>query len=175
MWKPVSPGRMVFQAIDIQLDNAADKHSVSGDVQLPLEFGRTLRFGLKVEGEGIDPDQWDWQAEADGTGLQLPRLMRYWKQYSDRIGRGDADLGALVRMKHGVLQKLTLDVNAEDLVPAPAAPGAFQAGAFQSVIGNVDWSRSDTGWKLVGRGLQLARGTQVWPKIHSHPGAERGW
>lgn len=158
------PRPMLFQGIDIQLDNAADKHSIVGDLQLPAEFGRSLKFGFQVEGEGLDPQQWDWQAQADGTGLQLPRLMRYWKVYSDRIARGSADLDALIRVNHGVLQKLTLGVNAGNLVPAPGIPAASLAGAFQSITGNVDWSRDGDNWKLTGKAVQLARGTLVWPK-----------
>ena len=155
---------MLFQGVDIQLDNAADSHSIGGDAQLPAEFGRSLAFDLKVKGEGIDTGQWDWKAELAGKGLQLPRLLRYWKEYDARVARGVSDLDARLEMHHGVLQSFTVDVNAADLVPAQQTQAASMAAAFQSISGTVSWNRSDSGWKLTGRKVQIARGTQVWPR-----------
>src|SRR5690242_505550 len=86
------PRPMLFQAVDIQLDNAAASHELGGDAQLPPEFGRSVSFQLKVDGEGIDTEQWDWRAELDGKALQLPRLLRYWKDYDGRVARGVSDL-----------------------------------------------------------------------------------
>ena len=159
-----APLPMLFQGVNFQLDNAADSHRLGGGAQLPPEFGRSIGFKLRIEGEGIDPQQWDWQAELDGRALQLPRLLHYWKDYDGRVARGISDLDVKVEMRHGVLQDLSVDVNATDLVPAPKTQAAAMAGAFQSVSGKVAWTRSDSGWKLTGRRVQLARGTQVWPR-----------
>ncbi len=158
------PHLMLFQGVDVQLDNAADSHAISGDAQLPLEFGRSVAFTLKVEGEGIDTGQWDWKGELEGKALQLPRLLHYWKEYDGRVARGVSDFDAKLEMRHGVLQAFSVDVNAADLVPAPKTQAAAMAAAFQSISGAVSWTRSDSGWKLTGRKVQLARGTQVWPR-----------
>lgn len=158
------PRPMLFQGVDLRLDNAPASHKLAGDAQLPAEFGRSVGFTLKVDGEGIDPQQWDWQANLDGKALQLPRLLRYWKDYEGRFARGATDLDAELMVKHGVLQKLHVNVNATDLIPGPKTPAASMGGAFQSIVADVSWTRSDTGWTLTGSHVQLARGTQVWPR-----------
>ena len=158
------PRPMLFQAVDIQLDNAAASHELGGDAQLPPEFGRSVSFQLKVEGEGIDTAQWDWKGELDGKALQLPRLLRYWKEYDGRVARGVSDLDATLEMRHGVLRSVGVDVNAADLAPAPKTQAAAMAAAFPSIAGSFAWTRSDSGWKLSGRRVEFARGTQVWPR-----------
>ena len=158
------PHPLLFQGIDIQLDNAADNHDIAGDVQLPADFGRSLGFELKVKGEGIDTQQWDWQSRLTGTGLQLPRLMRYWKEYDGRFARGNADLDARVQVSHGVLQAVTVETDANDVVPVPGTSAATAAAVFKSISGKVSWTRDDRGWKVTGSHVQLARGTLVWPK-----------
>ena len=158
------PHPLLFQGLDIQLDNAADSHSITGDVQLPAEFGRSLGFELTVKGEGIDTRQWDWQARLTGTALQLPRILRYWKEYDGRFARGTADLDARAQVSHGVLQALSVDLNASDVTPVPGTPAASMAGAFRSIAGDVSWSRNGGGWRLTGSRIQLARGTLVWPR-----------
>ena len=155
---------LLFQGIELQLDNAADNHDVSGDVQLPVDFGRSLGFELKVKGEGIDTQQWDWQARLAGTRLELPRLLRYWKEYDGHFARGSTDLDARVQVSHGVLQAVMVDADASDVVPVPGTPAASMAAAFNSIAGSVSWARNNQGWKLSGSHVQLARGTLIWPK-----------
>ena len=153
------PRPMLFQSVDLSLDNAADSHKVSGDVQLPAEFGRSFAFKLKVEGEELDPKQWVWSGSVDGVALQVPRLLRYWPEYAGRFGHGVVDLDGEMAADHGVLQKFTADVNARDMMPM-AAP----LDAFQLVAGHVDWERNVSGWRLQGHKLQLQRGTSLWPR-----------
>src|SRR5215469_6132230 len=153
----------LFQKLDLSVDNAADKHDVEGDAQLPASFGRSLRFTLQIDGEGLDPKAWDWHARVRGADLSLPRWLSYWPAYDGKFLNGHADLDVEAAGNEGGLRLFAANVDAQNLQPAPLAFPAGATGGFSLVQGLVTWSRTDEGWHLLGKNLVMQRGSSLWP------------
>ncbi|MGH8369990.1 MAG: hypothetical protein ACRESC_03320, partial [Gammaproteobacteria bacterium] len=148
----------VFSGVDLKLDNAADDHSLSGKLQLPAAFGHTLTFDADVQGQGLHPETWQWQANLDGERLQVPVLLSYLPQYKNRFADGMLDLRAEISGNGASLMHLKTHIDSHDLLPA-----GVSAQGFTTLAGDVTWSRSATGWTLSGRDITLARAGQSWP------------
>ena len=167
---------MVFQKLDLSVDNAADKHDVEGGVELPASFGQSLRFTLQISGEGLDPKAWEWHARVRGGALSLPRWLSYWPAYDGKFLNGRTDLDAQAAGNEAGLRLLVADVEAENLQPAPQAFPTSLSGGFNHVQGGIAWTRTDEGWHLEGKNLELQRGNNAWPAggfsvdyVHGNP------
>ena len=157
------PTPLLFKDIDLDLDNSADSHRLSGSVILPAGLGRSLSFDVRVEGEGLKPEAWRWQAGVQGAGLDLPRMLAYWPAYDGRFTSGLLDLRAQLDGQGAQLRSLSVSMNAHDVfLPGLGSP----ANGFNTLTGSVDWTRSDDGWRLSGDNLRLQRGADAWPVSH---------
>lgn len=157
--RPGAP--FVFSNVDIKLENAADTHSVSGQVQLPQALGRTLVFSTDVEGTGLHPETWKWRSQFDGQGLQLPMWLAYWPQYRNRFLTGSVDVHADLAGEGPKLTRLKMRLGGHDLVPA-----AGTAHGFSALSGQVEWSQRNGGWLLQGRDIKLTANGRSWPVSH---------
>ncbi|HLW74942.1 MAG TPA: YhdP family protein [Gammaproteobacteria bacterium] len=157
------PAPAVFQKLDLSIDNEADSHDIEGDVQLPQVFGRSLRIQASIAGEDIDPKAWDWHARVQGVALNLPRWFSYWPEYGGRFTGGRMDLDAQAAARGGELRLAVADVDAENLATAPQAFPTSSAGGFSLLQGRVAWTRTQTGWRLEGKNLELQRHNASWP------------
>lgn len=158
-----APAPAVFKELNLSIDNAADSHDIDGDVLLPPVFGRDLRFNLHIDGEGIDPQAWDWRTRLRGTALQLPRWLSYVPAYDGKFLAGRMDLDLQASGKDGRLDLVFADLDADNLVPGAQAFPTSAAGGFRALRGRVTWTRSDAGWKLEGKRLDVERGNSAWP------------
>ncbi len=158
------PAPQLFQRMDIEIRNDAGSHRVSGDLQLPTAFGKSLGFEFSADGDAGTPEDWDWKGRFQGKSLHLPAWFEYWPLYAGRFASGTADLDARAE-GHGTQPDLvSLGLGATDLVPAPQAfPGA-QPGSLKVLRGVVAWKRDGSGWKLEGRKVEMQRGPFGWPK-----------
>lgn len=158
-----TPAPAVFRDLNLSVDNAADSHDINGDVLLPPVFGRDLRFELHIGGEGIDPQAWDWRARLRGTALQVPRWLSYVPAYDDKFLAGRMDLDLQASGKDGKLAFAFADLDADNLMPASQAFPTSAAGGFKALRGRVTWTRTDAGWRLEGKRLDVERGNSAWP------------
>ena len=154
----------VFRNVNLEIDNAADSHELSGDVELPQTFGATLEFDLGVEGDAGAPEQWAWHGRFKGASLQLPVWLSYWPAYDGRFLSGQTDLDMSAGGRGAVLDMAAVDLKAADVVPAPQAFPTSKAGGFDQLQGKVLWSRTAAGWTLSGRRVALRRGALPWPQ-----------
>ena len=157
------PAPAVFQKLDLSVDNEADSHDIEADVELPPAFGRGLKIRASIDGEGIDPKAWDWHARVQGVALNLPRWLSYWPAYAGRFTGGRMDLDVQAAAHDGVLSLAAADVDADNLVTAPEAFPTSVAGGFSLLQGRIAWTRTDTGWRLEGKHLELERRNMAWP------------
>lgn len=151
----------VFSGVDINLDNAANSHSLSGKLHLPAAFGVALAFDADVEGDGMHPAAWQWRAKFAGLGLDVPQLLSYWPQYQNRFADGALDLHAEVTGTGTSVTHLDTQVSGHDLLPS-----GTPAQGFTSLTGAVTWSQDATGWTLSGHDISLAHAEQSWPASH---------
>ena len=153
-----------FSKLDLEIDNDADDHRVSGDVVLPAAFGKSLDFDVKVKGDAGAPEQWTWRGHVQGAGLVLPVWLSYWPTYDARFLNGRADLEADAGGQGAAFDMAAVDLKAQDVTPAPEAFPTSKAGGFAQLQGKVLWSRTATGWTLTGHRVALRRGPLPWPQ-----------
>ncbi|MGE5626005.1 MAG: YhdP family protein [Bacillota bacterium] len=151
----------VFRKLDLSVDNDSDRHAIEGEAELPSTFGKNLRFTLEIAGEGLDPAAWDWHARVRGTNLSVPRWLSYWPAYDGKFLNGRTDLDLQAAGREGALRLAVADVDASNLTPAPQAFPT--SGDFGVVQGVVAWTRTDEGWRLEGKHLEMQRGGNAWP------------
>ncbi|HSC46585.1 MAG TPA: YhdP family protein, partial [Gammaproteobacteria bacterium] len=153
-----------FRNLNLEIDNDANDHRVSGDVQLPAVFGANLEFELDVAGDAGTPERWKWRGHVQGTGIALPACLSYWPAYEGRFLTGHADLEADAGGEGAALDMAAVDLKAADVVPAPEAFPTAKAGGFAQLQGRILWSRTASGWSLTGRRVVLRRGPLPWPQ-----------
>ncbi|MDE2022953.1 MAG: TIGR02099 family protein [Gammaproteobacteria bacterium] len=155
MRNPAAP--LVFSNLQINLDNSRDDHRLSGRVQLPAPLGRSLSFSTQVQGAGLEPAAWQWQAEVQGDSLNLPQWLEYWPAARGRIRSGNVSVRTALTGVGTRVDQVEGSVSARAIVPANAASG------LDMLAGSVIWTRTASGWTLAGRDWQLRRGADVWP------------
>ncbi|MGH8293311.1 MAG: YhdP family protein [Gammaproteobacteria bacterium] len=155
MRNPAAP--LVFRNLQLNLDNSRDDHRLSGRVQLPAQLGRSLSFSTQVQGAGLDPAAWQWQAQAEGDSLDLPQWLEFWPAARARFRSGSVSLRAALTGVGTRVDHAEAGVTARKIAPADAASG------LDLLAGALNWTRTASGWTLAGRGLQLRRGADLWP------------
>jgi uncharacterized protein (TIGR02099 family) len=162
LFDPRQPGSVVFTHVGMRVDNVPDDHRIQGEATLPAQFGRGMSFQLHIHGDGIDASHWDWHAELQGGGLQPARIAAYLPQPPGYLSAGLLNMDLRADGKQGVVQTVTANFDAHDLMPA--AP--FGAGpALPLVQGKFLWARAQDGWHLQGRDVALQVGRYVpWTK-----------
>ncbi|HKV98017.1 MAG TPA: YhdP family protein [Gammaproteobacteria bacterium] len=155
MRSPAAP--LVFRNLQLNLDNSRDDHRLSGRVQLPVEFGRSLSFSTQVQGGGLDPAAWQWQAQAEGDSLDLAQWLEYWPAAQARFRGGNVDVRAALTGVGTRVDHAEARISARKIVPADAS------SSLDLLAGTLNWTRSAAGWTLAGRDLQLRRGANILP------------
>ena len=146
------PGFQVFTRIGLRIDNLPDDHRIQGETILPAAFGRKMGFQLRIKGEGIDPNHWDWHAELQGNGLQPTQISSYLPQPQGYLGAGMINMDLRADAVQGVVQAATANFDAHDLVAAAPLAGAPDLPLLQ---GKFQWTRVPQGWRVQGRDVAL--------------------
>jgi uncharacterized protein YhdP len=139
LFDPRQPGSVVFTHVGMRVDNVPDDHRIQGEVTLPAQFGRTLSFQLHIQGDGVDASHWDWDAELQGGGLQPARIAAYLPQPPGYLSAGLVNMDLRADGKQGVVQTVTANFDAHDLMPAapsgagPALPLVAAGGALRAL------------------------------------------
>ncbi len=158
--KQRSAETLIFSNIRLNVENSADRHKVSGRLQLPAVLGRSLTFAGDIQGQATQPETWQWQADVQGSALNVPQWLAYWPVFNNSFSSGQLDLSADLSGLGASIKHLQADVQAQRLTPA--ANSASQQG-FDLLSGTVNWSRSASGWVLAGSNMQAQRGQESWP------------
>lgn len=169
-----SEAPLVFEDIALKIDNGAGHHSLSGSLRLPRALGRTLVFAGHIRGTGLNPADWDWQAHLHGTGLDVPRILAFWKACPARFSRGSLDLRASASGADGRVLQARATFSVAQLT---SAGGSSAAGTLNAVAGHLSFVQSPAGWILRGRRVQVTRGQERWPASdftlqYAHPSAD---
>lgn len=154
MRTPATP--LVFSGLRLDLDNSRDAHRLSGRMQLPAALGRSLSFNALVQGEGLEPQAWQWRVEVQGDSLNLPRWLDYWPAASGRFHSGQVDVRAALTGLGARVDQAEGSITARAIAPAAAA-------GFDLLHGALAWTRTAKGWLLTGHDVQLRRGADLWP------------
>lgn len=150
------PGVAVFSHIGVKVDNVPEDHRLEGELTPPVDMGHKLGFELHIQGQGADFSSWDWHARITGTGLQPSRIIAYLPaDEQGYLASGTIDLDAQADSRQGLIQSVSLNLDAHNL--APAAP--LGAGpAVPLLQGRFAWAREMSGWRLQARDLALQVG-----------------
>lgn len=153
---------LLFRNLSLRIDNSPDRHHLEGRTDLPPELGRSLGFDLTIQGEGLSPAQWDWQGRLSGRALQPAHWLALAPQPPGYVAAGVTDLDVNVQSRQGILQGLSGEIAARDLIPAPPLGSGGDLALLQ---GRFDWSENDDGWHLGVDHLKLQRaGGMPWPE-----------
>ncbi|MGA9853555.1 MAG: YhdP family protein [Gammaproteobacteria bacterium] len=159
MRTPAAP--LVFSDIRLTIVNSAVSHRIYGRLLLPAAIGRSLAFSSRIQGAGLKPEAWQWQAEVQGSALNLPRLLSYWPAYNGRFNSGLMELRAAVSGDGAHMNRVQATINTHQLIPA----GNTSANSgFNLLAATMNWTRGPEGWDLSGSNMQLQRGQDIWPE-----------
>ena len=161
MHTPITP--LVFSDIGLKINNNADSHNVTGRLLLPSALGRSLSFASRIHGQGLNPEVWEWQADVQGTALNVPRLLSYWAAYSGRFSSGLIDLRAALSGQGARVNQAQVTFSAHQVI---VVGDASTAAGFNAFAGTLNWTRSTAGWILSGSDIQLQHNQDIWPASH---------
>ena len=156
--RPARP--LVFSNIRLNVDNSADSHKVSGRLLLPTVLGRSLSFATDIQGQGLKPETWQWQADLQANALNVPQLLSYWPAFNKRFSSGLLDLRVAVSGSGAYVNHLQTDVDAQQVIPTDNS--ATHSG-FNLLSGTLNWTRSASGWVLAGSKIELQHNQDRWP------------
>ena len=158
--KRSSTSPLVFSNIRLNVENTADSHKVSGRLLLPVVLGRSLSFAGDIQGRATQPESWQWQADVQGSALNVPQWLSYWPIFNKRFSSGQLDLSADVSGLGASINRLMAEVHAQQLT---STDNHTSQQGFNLLSGTVNWSRSASGWVLTGSNMQVQRNRESWP------------
>ena len=155
MRTPAAP--LIFSQVRLNLENSANDHELSGRMQLPQALGQDLSFAVRVQGSGLKPEAWQWQAQFQGNALSLPNWLVYWPAHTGYFKSGQLDIRAALSGTGPRVDQVQAGLNAHQVTPADATSG------FDEMTATLNWMRSGDGWSLSGHDVQLRSGLDTWP------------
>ncbi len=135
IWRNKKTDReVVFEGVNIELQNLQSRHRLSAEVQLPDELGKELRLALDIQGNLLDRRDWAGEMYVKTVQLKPARWIKNFDVKGFRFQQGSIDLEAWSRWQKGGLESVqgeldlsNLDVLSNDRkLPLDSLAGQFR-------------------------------------------------
>lgn len=147
--------------IDLRLRNDGARHHASASLNLPSDYGGTLRAVLDFTGTGDDYGAWRGRFYLAGTDLRVGSWSALWSD-APLSASGGLDVALWTDWSNGRMQRAIADVRARDVTLS--RPGTDRGVTFGVLGGRLAWrGLDDGGWRFDAGRLQVERNGHSWP------------
>ncbi len=145
---------MVFSDLDFTVNNADDRHQISGQGVLPQRMGQAFQFAVDAEGDALLLEDWGGQVYLKGDGVRLDSWLAKKELKGLQVEGGSVDFQLWSAWQQGAITEVDGEIRGHDLHLVSNLQGADDsAGRRESltasaVTGRVNWVKRADGWAL---------------------------
>ncbi|MCI0653559.1 MAG: hypothetical protein L0Y39_03660 [Methylococcaceae bacterium] len=170
-----------FSSADILLLNTNTRHKVAIDVDLPLEYGKSLSIRMDLQGDLLVPDCCTGNIYVRAGDVFYNRLLEGLSLDGYRVLEGHGGFELWSTWEKSVLTNLAGEVKIREARLSHKSADSNRAegiARLRELAGGFRWIRRERGWNLSARRLVLNSSGESWPwtdfelKRTAGPGAE---
>ncbi len=132
--------------LELKLRNSGNRHQITGRTETPNEWAMLLGFAMDINGDMLEPKDWDarFNVEVQGAQLDLIGLRPAFQDYTLR--KADAD----VQLWAGWSQGRLTDISSLFAISKVTLglPGKKSPASLSQLSGAVRWLNQDHGWAM---------------------------
>lgn len=145
VWRNQATGHdIVFDGVNVELQNLQTRHRLNASVSLPQELGRELRLSLDIRGNLLNRKDWAGDLYVRAAQVRPARWISEFDYHGFRFTRGDIDVELWSRWEDGLLR----DVQGEVALSNLALSRNGEALPLQRLASQVLYRHDSDGWYL---------------------------
>jgi len=147
-----------FRDVDIAIRNNIDRHQLDGSVVLPDNLGKKIQFAVDLQGNLLDPLDWQASAFVSGKAFQFAEWLGGTSLGDISVQDGVTDFSIWADWANGNISRVEGDFATDNM---QVTINSLQRElAYESARGVALWARSRTGWSMHVKQLDLQQPQQ---------------
>ncbi|MGH8558135.1 MAG: YhdP family protein [Methylococcales bacterium] len=158
--------RLHFSSADIRLLNTNTRHKVAIDVDLPLDYGKSLSIRMDLRGDLLLRDCCTGNIYVRAGDIFYNKLLEELSLDGYRVLQGHGGFQLWSTWEKSVLANLAGEVDIREASLSHKSTGTSHAegiARLHKLAGGFRWIRQDRGWNLSARRLILNSSGESWP------------
>ena len=151
---------MHFSNVALTIRNSETRHQFEGSVDLPKNLGSRLNFAADLQGNLLNPLDWQASLYIGGKQFQFAQWLGGSSLGNVSVQDGISDFQLWGEWQKGNLSRIEGKFATKNI--KMTINSLQQSIAYTSARGAALWTREDTGWTLRVRDLDLQKGSQRW-------------
>ncbi len=151
-----------FEHVNFYLRNNDNRHQLTGTVTLPPELGRDFEVSFDIDGNILDPKEWQGNFFAKGHGLQITNWGVKPAILEATLEKGVLDLSIWGEWKSGRVNSIVADISTYNVsLNFDSTANNFDVALISGLI---NWKRRQQGWMLNVSNFSYLHKAEIWPK-----------